>query len=111
MNDAYEVLGFKINFLNFKHSYQQPPFNLFTFCPVKILLQILSATGEGQGAIFIQDDGSPVSRSWFSAQLSSAIKLCCLNPSVYKGHNFRIGTASHAAERGMFDAQIRILGP
>ena len=38
------------------------------------------------------------------------IKLCVLNPSVYKGHSFRIGAASHAAERGMSDAQIRILG-
>lgn len=115
VNGAHEVVGFKIKFLNFKHSYNQPPFYLVissqsTFCPVKILLQFLSARGDSQGALFIQDDGSPVSRSWFSAQLSSAIKLCGLNPSVYKGHSFRIGAASHAAERGMSDTQIRILG-
>ena len=115
VNGAHEVLGFKIKFLNFKHSYNQPPFYLVissqsTFCPAKILLQFLSARGDSQGALFIQDDGSPVSRSWFSAQLSSAIKLCGLNPSVYKGHSFRIGAASHAAERGMSDTQIRILG-
>ena len=80
------------------------------FGPVKILFYFLVARGDSQGAIFIQDDGSPVSRSWFSTQLSSAIKLCGLNPSVYKGHSFRIGAASHAAERGTSDAQIRILG-
>ena len=115
VNEAYEVLGFKIKFVNFKHSYNQPPFYLVisprsTFCPVKVLLRFLEARGDSQGAIFIPDDRSPVSRSWFSAQLSSAIKLCGLNPSVYKGHSFRIGAASHAAERGMSDAQIRILG-
>ena len=115
VNDAHEVIGFKIKFLTFKHSYNQPPFYLVispqsTFCPVKILLQFLSARGDSQGALFIQDDGSPASRSWFGAQLSSAIKLCSLNPSVYKGHSFRIGAAYHAAERGMSDAQIRILG-
>lgn len=101
--------------LNFKHSYNQPPFYLVisaqsTFCPVKISIQFLTARGDSEGAIFIQDDGSPVSRSWFSTQFSSAIKLYSLNPSVYKGHSFRIGAASHAAEQGMSDAQIRILG-
>lgn len=89
MNEAHEVLGFKIKFVNFKHSYNQPPFYLVispqsAFCPVKILIQFLIARGDSQGAIFIQDDGSPVSRSWFSTQLSSAIKLCGLNPSVFK---------------------------
>lgn len=115
LNEAHEVLGFNIKFVNFKHSYNQPPFYLVisrqsTFCPVKILLHFLIARGDSQGTIFIQDDayGSSVSRSWFSTQLSSAIKLCGLNPSVYKFHRFRIGAASHAAVRGMSDAQIRI---
>ena len=49
VNDAHEVLGFKIRFLNFKHSYNQPPFYLVispqsTFFPVKILLQFLFRT-------------------------------------------------------------------
>lgn len=115
VNEVYEVLGFKIKFVNFKHSYNQPPFYLVispqsNSCPVKIFIQFLIARGDSQGAIFIQDDGCPVSRSWFSNQLSSVIKLCGLNPSVYKGHSFCIGAASHAAEPGMSNAQIRILG-
>ena len=115
MNDAYQVLGFKIKFVNFKHSYNQPPFYLVispqsTFCPVKILVQFLVARGDSRGAIFIQDDRSPVSRCWFNAQLSSAIKLCSLNPAVYKGHSFVIRAASHAAEWGISNAQITILG-
>ena len=61
VNEAHEVLGFNIKFVNFKHSYNQPPFYLVispqsTFCPVKILLHFLIARGDIQGAIFIQDD-------------------------------------------------------
>ena len=87
VNDEHEVVGCKIKFLNFKHSYNQSPFYLVilpqsTFCPVKILLQFVSARDASQGALFIQDDWLHVSRSWFSAQLSSSIRLCDLNPSV-----------------------------
>ena len=67
------------------------------------------ATGDNQPFLFrmmghlFQDLGSVPS-------FPLPFKLCGLNPSVYKGHTFRIGAASHAAERGMSDAQIRILG-
>lgn len=46
----------------------------------------------------------------FFQKLSICIKYCGLDPSRYKGHSFRIGAASHAAEGGMSDAQIRTLG-
>ena len=36
--------------------------------------------------------------------------MCGLDPSRYKGHSFRIGAASYAADRGFSDAQIRMLG-
>ena len=36
---------------------------------------------------------------WGGLQLSSAIKLCVLNASVYKGHSFRIGAARAADVR------------
>ena len=51
--------------------------------------------------MFITVDGLPV---------SMAIQLCGLAPSRYKGHSFRIGTASHAVDRGLSDAQIHALG-
>ena len=115
VNRANEVEGLKVVFLDFKHHYNEPPFSLVisrqpTFCPVQILLDYLSFRGSGPGALFVHSDGYPVARTWFCSQLSSAIKFCGLNPSLYKGHSFRIGAASHAADRGMSDAQIRILG-
>ena len=79
-------------------------------CPVELLAKYLAMRGPRPGALFITVDGAPVSRSHFSNQLSSAIQFCGLSPSVYKGHSFRIGAASHAADKGLSDAQIRLLG-
>ena len=50
VNDAHEVVGFKIKFLTFKHSYNQPTFYLVispqsTFCPVKIFTAIFISKG------------------------------------------------------------------
>ena len=80
VNEAHEVLGFKIKLVNFKHSYNQPPFYLVispqsTFCPVKILLHFLIARGDSQGAIFIQDDGSLGSVPSFPLPLSLAASI------------------------------------
>lgn len=80
------------------------------FCPVQIILDYLSLRGQLPGALFSFVDGSPVSRALFIDRLSMAIKYCGLDPSRYKGHSFRIGAASFAADAGMSDAQIRALG-
>ena len=50
------------------------------------------------------------SRSYFSNQLSSAIQFCSFSPLVHKGHSFRIGAASHAANKRLSDAQVRLDG-
>lgn len=57
-----------------------------------------------------QPDNTPVSRKFFADLLSLSLKSCGLDSTRYKGHSFRIGAASFAAERGMSDAQIRALG-
>ena len=36
--------------------------------------------------------------------------FCGLDTRSYKGQSFRIGAASHAADKGFSDAQIRTLG-
>ena len=109
------VASIKLTFHDFKHNYDQRPFTLILHrqaaaCPVQLLLDYLVMRGNQEGAIFIRQDGTPVSRDEFSSRLSEAITVCGLDPSRYKGHSFRIGAASHAAERGMSDSQIRIMG-
>ena len=109
------VIALKFTFLDFKHNYNQRPFSVVinrhkNFCPVQIILDYLSLRGNRPGPLFCCADGSPVSRTILIDKLSMAIKYCGLDPSRYKGHSFRIGAASYAADAGMSDAQIRALG-
>lgn len=112
---SQHVVAFKVNFANFKHNYNQRPFSIVihrqaSFCPVELLLGYLTLRGDRPGPLCLNLDNSPVSRSFFTDLLSLSIQSCGLHPTRYKGHSFRIGAASYAADRGMSDAQIRALG-
>ena len=115
LNPAREVVGIKLTFQDFKHNYNQRPFSLVVnrqdnHFPVQLLLDYLALRGDAVGAIFLTIQGNPVPRVLFADLLCQAIKYCGLDPSCYKEHSFRIGAASHAADRGFSDAQIRIQG-
>lgn len=115
LNPTGALVGFKVMFQNFKHNYNQRPFSVVISrqhhsCPVELLCNYLAMRGTRPGPLFMTGDGLPISRATFSNQLSLAIQLCGLSPSRYKGHSFRIGAASHAADQGFSDAQIRLLG-
>ena len=115
VNHKQEIVALKVTFFNSKHHYNQRPFSLEIArqnfcCPVQLILEFLHLRGNKPGPLFIMQDGCPVTRSVFSEKLFLCIKYCGLDPSRYKGHSFRIGAASHAADRGMSDAQIRTLG-
>lgn len=114
VNADNHVISLKVTFLNYKHSYNQSPFSIIidrqeSFCPVQLMLDYLACRGSLPGSLFMLT-GTPVSRQYFCDILSRAIKRCGLSPTRYKGHSFRIGAASHAAERGMSDSRIRVLG-
>ena len=109
------VKALELTFYNHKHSYNQPPFSIeiprqSRCCPVELLMDYLVHRGHNPGPLFVLHDGSPTPRLFFTDQLSVAISQCGLNPAKYKGHSFRIGAASHAADRGLSDVQIRTLG-
>lgn len=115
VNDSNSIVSLKLTFHDFKHNYNQPPFSIVitrapTFCPVQLMLDYLALRGNKPGPLFMTLLGHPVSRTTFTEQLSLALKFCGLNPARYKGHSFRIGAASHAADRGLSDTQIRVLG-
>ena len=114
-DSSNQVVGMKLTFQNFKHSYNERPFTLTikrqpTCCPITLLLDYLALRGNRQGALFLTQQGTAVTREAFAGRLSEAINLCGLDSSRYKGHSFRIGAASYAAMQGMSDSQIRILG-
>ena len=108
------VISLKFTFLDFKHNYNQRSFSVINrhnnFCPAQIILDYLSHRGSGPGPLFCLADGFPVLRAVFVDKLSMAIGYCGLDPLRYKGHSFRIGAASYAADAGMSVSQIRALG-
>ena len=115
LDNSHNVEALKVTFSHYKHSYNQHPFSLIisrqpTFCPVQYCLNYFNLRGFTPGPLFIMPDGSPIQRAVFCNKLKTVLKLCDLDPSRYKGHSFRIGAASHAAERGLSDAQIRSMG-
>ena len=78
-------------------------------CPVQSLLVYLSRRGVSNGPLFCTEDGRAVSRQHFTEYLALIFRTCGLDPTKYKGHSFRIGAATLAAESGLSDVQIRSL--
>lgn len=66
--------------------------------------------GYTEGPLFQTMDGLAVSRTVFTTHLAAVFIQCGLDPTKYKGHSFRIGASSYAAERGFSDTQIRLMG-
>ena len=110
-----EVIGYKLIFADYKHNYNQRPFTMVinqqtSACPLQLLSTYLNQRGCSPGPVFMTVEGVAVPRKFFTANLVACLKYCDLSPSHYKTHSFRIGAASFAAENGLSDAQIRLLG-
>ena len=107
----------KIMITTFKHNTTKKPFEILIgredslpFCPVKSTVEYCKLRGAQPGPLFCQPDLAPISVYQFNTELSRCLQFCGLDTSRYKGHSFRIGAASHAANNGFSDAQIRTLG-
>ena len=95
------ILGLKITFRDFKHSYNKGDVSLTLsrrsdICPVQILLDYLSLRGFSNGPLFMAPDGTAVSRHSFTQILSLVFQRCGLDSSKYKGHSFRILALQHS---------------
>jgi hypothetical protein len=55
-------------------------------------------------------DKTPISRQFFTNQLQLSLKWCNKDIRNYKGHSFRIGSASHASSTGVSDEHIQLMG-
>ena len=109
------MVSLVVTFTNYKHNYNQSAFSLilhrqFNTCPVQSFLDYVNTRGAENGPLFINGDGSPVLRSNFCKAFCTIFRLCGLDPSRYKGHSFRTGAATYAAEQGYSDTQIRHMG-
>ena len=116
-NQQGDITSIKITFHNFKHRYNQPPISLVisrhqnrTVCPVQLLLDYLQLRGPCDGPLFLNEAKQPVSRKAFANILALVFRHSSLPFGRYKSHSFRIGEASWAAEQGLSDAQIQLMG-
>ena len=80
------------------------------YCPVQALVEYCKLRGASRGPLFCQPNLAPITVYQFNTELSQCLQFCGLDTRRYKGHSFRIGAASLAADKGFSDAQIRTLG-
>lgn len=104
-------------FHTFKHSQAQKPFTLRipakpknSLCPVLALINYLAIRPSQPGPLFMFQDLSPIPRSFFSSHLSKSLVWSGLDPKSYKPHSFRIGAATEAAQQGVPEHKIRLMG-
>ena len=74
------------------------------------MLSYLAMRQGSDDALFIFRDGEPLTRARLVLHLRSALEQCGIESSQYSGHSFRIGAASAAAQAGIEDSVIQMLG-
>lgn len=79
-------------------------------CSVKTLYTYVQTFGHKSGPLFQFMGGEPVTYAFVSKHLQNIIRFIGLNPALYKGHSFRIGAATHAAQLGYFENCIQKMG-
>ena len=81
-----------------------------SICPVNAMLSYLAQRPPSPGPLFIFSDGSPLSRPRLITELRQALHQAGIDDSRYSGHSFRIGAATAAAQAGLSDSTIKMLG-
>ena len=108
-NDAMHL-----TFLSYKYSNSVPETHTLVsnnsrVCPVKAMLSYLSYRGKAPGPLFLLNN-KPVSRKTFVYVLNKVVFALKLEGLDLKPHSFRIGAASHWANKGFSEIQIRNMG-
>lgn len=111
------IMGAQLILRDYKHNKEKTPLIIFltgcpgsNMCPVDALAKYLSVFKHNSGPLFQFMDGKPVPGSFITAQLHKIIEFLGLNSKYYKGHSFRIGAATHAANLGFSENYIQKLG-
>jgi site-specific recombinase XerD len=85
--------------------------NSSVVCPVLAIKKYLSyRTAPRQGPFFVHSNGSAVSRATFNNRLKDSLMYSGDSTDHMSSHSFRIGGATHLAQRGFSDDEIKRLG-
>ena len=63
-----------------------------------------------QGPLFIEVDGTPLTRDKLVTAVRQALQQAGVQSARYSGHSFRIGAATTAAQAGVEDSMVKMLG-
>ena len=70
----------------------------------------MTVRGTFEGPFFRLSNGQPLTKSYFISEVRQALQAVGLPYQNFAGHSFWIGAATTAAEVGLEDSLIRILG-
>lgn len=74
------------------------------------MLPYLALRKDSPGPLFILKDATPLTRSSLSTMLRATLTQAGLDTEKYSTHSFRSGAATTAADVGISDAHIKMLG-
>ena len=79
-------------------------------CPVLAIIQYIAVRSPNPGPLLVLSEGTPLTRGYLVSQLQAALRRAGLDDSCYNGHSFRSGAATSAAQQGLQDSLIQMLG-
>ena len=79
-------------------------------CPVAAIQAYAMSQGDSPGAFFRSVDGTPLTKACFVARFREALSMAGIRIEGYSGHSFRISAATTAAQAGVLDSVIQVLG-
>lgn len=79
-------------------------------CPVVATVQYVALRGSQPGCFFQFGDGAPLTKPKFVAKVREGLLALGLPCTCFAGHSFRIGAATAAAQAGVEDSVIQLLG-
>lgn len=80
-------------------------------CPVAAVLAYMAGRGaRGEGAFFTFANGQPLTKAKFTRHVRLALQAVGMPCECFADHSFHIGAATTAAQAGLEDSTIRMLG-
>ena len=80
-----------------------------SLCAVQAVLNYLARRGDGPGPLFLLDNGQPLTRQLVTDRLRDILQSAGVAGN-FSSHSFRIGAATTAAQVGIPDHLIQVLG-
>lgn len=110
------VVAYALRLDSYKHDGGDPKWVKYTekqeatICPVVALWKYLQNRGTMPGYLFVRQDGTPVTATWFTQRLRILLDLAGLDKTKYASHSLRIGATTDLAGSGASTEQLKAFG-